>query len=213
MGIITEYSKYWLIVIAIASFGLTYYFYKDQHWINAFSKKLKVTLFSLRFTGLFFCLLLLLGLFLESIQYRDEKPLLITIIDNSSSMKNYSDSSKLKSSISNFKNNVTESVKNKMELVNYTIVEFVECHQKQLNHRCNQRVTNQLDVALNPQSPLLKDVFYHCIWKLKFSFFFKSSKQVLIISLSEITPNARIKINKGIGFLTFGIQTTIWLFE
>lgn len=123
MGIITEYSKYWLIVIAIASFGLTYYFYKDQHWINAFSKKLKVTLFSLRFIGLFFCLLLLLGLFLESIQYRDEKPLLITIIDNSSSMKNYSDSSKLKSSVSNFKNNVTESVKDKMELVNYTIGE------------------------------------------------------------------------------------------
>ena len=30
-----------------------------------------------------------------------------------------------------------------------------------------------------------------------------------MISLSEITPNARITINKGIGILTFGIFTTI----
>lgn len=123
MGIITEYSKYWLILIAFASFGLTYYFYKNQLWTSSFSKKIKITLFSLRFTGLFICLLILLGLFLESIQYREEKPLLITVIDNSSSMKNYSDSSKLKSSISTFQNKVSESVKNKMELVNYTVGE------------------------------------------------------------------------------------------
>jgi hypothetical protein len=40
-----------------------------------------------------------------------------------------------------------------------------------------------------------------------------SNKQVFIIALSEITPNALIKINKGIGFLTFGTDTTIWLLE
>ena len=31
----------------------------------------------------------------------------------------------------------------------------------------------------------------------------------MIISLSEITPNALIKINKGIGFFIFGTETTI----
>ena len=39
----------------------------------------------------------------------------------------------------------------------------------------------------------------------------KSNKQVSIISLSEIIPSALIKINKGIGFLQLGIETTICL--
>ena len=34
---------------------------------------------------------------------------------------------------------------------------------------------------------------------------------VSIISLSDSTPSARIKINSGTGFLTLGIFTTIWL--
>ena len=38
---------------------------------------------------------------------------------------------------------------------------------------------------------------------------FRSSKQYSIIDLSEITPNARIRINNGIGFLTLGISITI----
>ena len=44
------------------------------------------------------------------------------------------------------------------------------------------------------------------------SFSFKSSKHVFIISLSLMTPSARIVINSGIGFLTFGIATTILSF-
>ena len=39
-----------------------------------------------------------------------------------------------------------------------------------------------------------------------------SSKQNSIIFLSDITPNALINMNNGIGFLTFGITTTNWLF-
>ncbi|NDF61234.1 MAG: hypothetical protein EB100_09150, partial [Crocinitomicaceae bacterium] len=76
MGIITEYSKFWLLLIAIVSFALTFYFYKDQHWIYSLSKKIKISLFTLRFTGLFLCFALLLGLLFESIHYRNEKPLL-----------------------------------------------------------------------------------------------------------------------------------------
>ena len=35
-----------------------------------------------------------------------------------------------------------------------------------------------------------------------------SNRQYSIIDLSEITPNALIRINKGIGFFTLGISTT-----
>ena len=41
---------------------------------------------------------------------------------------------------------------------------------------------------------------------------FKFSKHVSMICLSEITPSARITMNKGIGFRTFGMFTTILLF-
>ena len=40
-----------------------------------------------------------------------------------------------------------------------------------------------------------------------------SSKQYSIISLSDIIPYALITINKGTGFLTLGIDTTIWLLD
>ena len=34
-----------------------------------------------------------------------------------------------------------------------------------------------------------------------------------MINLSEMIPNALIRINNGIGFFTLGISTTIWLLE
>ena len=37
------------------------------------------------------------------------------------------------------------------------------------------------------------------------------NKQVRIISLSDITPSARIRIKSGTGFFTLGTETTIWL--
>ena len=123
MGIITEYSKYWLLLIAIISYILTYYFYKNQNWLTSLSSKIKYILYSLRFTGLFLCFSIFLGLFLETIYYRNEKPLLITIIDNSSSMLNYRDSSEVKTSINGYQNKISQSVNDKMEIVNYTIGE------------------------------------------------------------------------------------------
>ena len=39
-----------------------------------------------------------------------------------------------------------------------------------------------------------------------------SSKHIVMISLSEINPNARNTIKSGTGFRTFGILTTILLF-
>ena len=45
------------------------------------------------------------------------------------------------------------------------------------------------------------------------SYLCKSWIQVVIISLSERIPNARKRINKGTGFLTFGTLTTRFRLE
>ena len=42
-----------------------------------------------------------------------------------------------------------------------------------------------------------------------FLFLSRSKRHTRIISLSEMTPSARIRMKSGIGFLTLGIETTI----
>ena len=46
---------------------------------------------------------------------------------------------------------------------------------------------------------------------IKSEYLSKSCKHIVIISLSDKMPNARNKIKRGTGFLTFGIFTTIFL--
>ena len=44
-----------------------------------------------------------------------------------------------------------------------------------------------------------------------FELAFRSKRQYSITDLSDMTPNALIRINSGIGFFTLGISITIWL--
>lgn len=57
------------------------------------------TLVSLRSTVLFILGLLLIGLIFEAVDYRVEKPLIITLTDNSSSLLNYKDSASVKKQV------------------------------------------------------------------------------------------------------------------
>jgi len=68
---------------------------------------------------------LLVGILFEAVDYRIEKPLFITLIDNSSSMKNYSDSSRVKSEIESFENQMKEKYGAKFDFVQYTVASQV----------------------------------------------------------------------------------------
>lgn len=119
----SDISLWWLLPIGILSFGIAYFFYykprKPQDWTP---KQLRI-LFGLRSIGLFLLGLLLLGLLWESIRYRDEKPLFITMVDNSSSMKNYSDSSKVKQRIESFQQRLEERFGDRFELMSLALSE------------------------------------------------------------------------------------------
>jgi hypothetical protein len=121
MHLLTDFSLWWLVPIGIISFALTYFYYQKVSWLNELSSWKKNLVKSLRFSSLFLIGLLLLGLVFEATHYRDEKPIFITLIDNSSSMKNFKDSSTLSKNIAKYRAELKERYEDQFELVEWTI--------------------------------------------------------------------------------------------
>ncbi len=113
----SDISLWWLLPIAILSVGLSWFYYYRPRLATDWTKKQLRQLFALRSVALFVIGLLLLGLLWESIRYRDEKPLFITMVDNSSSMQNYSDSAKVKQRILDFQQQLEERFGDEFELM------------------------------------------------------------------------------------------------
>lgn len=121
MRFISDISLAWLIPVGIAAFLLTYWFYRKEPWLKEISVRVKRTLFALRFLSLFLIGLLLLGILFESVTYRKEKPVFITLVDNSKSLKNYKDSAKVAQRISDFHKELKEKYADKFDLVSYAV--------------------------------------------------------------------------------------------
>jgi hypothetical protein len=93
---------FWIPVIAILSLAISwlYYFWrKDQ---NTYSTSIKWLLFALRSAALFVIGILLLGLIFPRKQTRTEPANIFFLIDQSSSMLNYADSTQVKQEIPKF---------------------------------------------------------------------------------------------------------------
>jgi len=115
MNLISEIPLWWLPIIAILALGASLWYYAKKDWKKEISTSLRYTLVGLRFLSLFLIELLLLGILLESISYKEEKPILLTIVDDSSSMRNYQDSSKVFSSITNCQHELREQFGDKFD--------------------------------------------------------------------------------------------------
>jgi hypothetical protein len=121
MNLITDHSFFWLIPIFFISLGLTFLIYQNKGWVKELKSNQRLTLRVLRFSSLFLILFLLLGIILQATNYREEKPVFISLIDNSSSMLNYKDSSIIKSQIGNFKKELSEKFKDRFELIELNV--------------------------------------------------------------------------------------------
>jgi hypothetical protein len=121
MHLLTDFSLWWLVPIGIISFALTYFYYQKVSWLSELSSWKKNLVKALRFSSLFLIGVLLLGLVFEATHYRDEKPIFITLIDNSSSMKNFKDSSTLSKNISKYRSELKERYEDQFELIEWTI--------------------------------------------------------------------------------------------
>lgn len=123
---------FWILLSLILSLLITFWLFKNVVWIKELSRKYKILLYTLRFLGLFFTFLVIANLFFEKTIYRNEKPLLIALIDNSESMQNYSDSSSVKKSILQLQENIQSKLGNKIDFVSYTIGENVKRNKELL---------------------------------------------------------------------------------
>src|SRR5690606_16997727 len=119
MRFIADITWWWLIPIGAIAFAITYIFYQKKGWLNEISSTLRKLLFTLRFLSLSLLGLLLLGIMIESTNLKKEKPIFITLVDNSSSLKNYSDSNQVLEKINGFHNELKEKYPNKFEFVSY----------------------------------------------------------------------------------------------
>lgn len=110
MNYFSDHSLWWLLPISILAVGFSFYYYFKTDQRSVWNVRQLRVLFSLRTLGLFLLGLLLLGLVWETIQYRPEKPLIITLVDSSTSMLNYKDSNRVKKQIDGFRTELPKSL-------------------------------------------------------------------------------------------------------
>lgn len=97
----SEISLWWIIPILGMAIFLSLWLYsrKTNSWVNELSKSNRIVLITLRILSLFTLGVLLLGIIFQAFIYKNEKPILLIGIDDSISMKNYRDSSKLENRV------------------------------------------------------------------------------------------------------------------
>jgi len=135
MHLLTDFSLWWLVPIGLLSFVLTYFYYQKVSWFTDLAGWKKTLMKSLRFSSLFLIGLLLLGLVFEATHFRDEKPIFITLVDNSSSMKNFKDSSSVDKNLESYRKELTERYADQFELIEWTIGSEQGTNQIQFNEK------------------------------------------------------------------------------
>lgn len=121
MKFFSDISIWWLVPWAALSVLFAVWYYRNQKGLEDISKGTLRGLISLRSVSLFLLGLLLIGLLLESIDHKEEKPVFITLVDTSSSVLNYKDSSEVKSRVANFRKQLEERYKDKFDIVHYSV--------------------------------------------------------------------------------------------
>jgi hypothetical protein len=116
MHLLSSYSLWWIAPIFLLSGLISYLFYKKEVWLNAKSIKLWYTLFSLRTLSLSLIGCLLLGLLFEQSHFETEQPIILTLIDRSSSMNNYKESKRLEEQIKAYQSSLKEKLGERFEL-------------------------------------------------------------------------------------------------
>lgn len=121
MRFISEYSFAYLLPILLLAGLATWYFVVRGNPLTDLPKLAKRSVYMLRFLLLTLIGILLLGLLFEYKRIDHEKPVLITIFDNSSSLLNYKDSASVKGLIKGLQKDMDLQFDERYERVNYLI--------------------------------------------------------------------------------------------
>ena len=126
MAISATFSLLWLFLLLAIAAAITWFFYRNNAWLKAQGRWLQWTIPALRGLGLFLLLTLLLEMTLIVNHSEVEAPILITVFDNSSSIKQYKDSAQVKAQIAAVKASIEEQYGGKFQLAFYTTGEALK---------------------------------------------------------------------------------------
>ncbi|MFA7273058.1 MAG: hypothetical protein WC044_04280 [Crocinitomicaceae bacterium] len=115
MNWISDISLWWIFPWSALAIVLSISLYKRKGWVTELTKFQRSLLISLRTLSFILLGLLLLGVLFEYKSYRDEKPIIITVIDNSSSVLNYKDSAEVKTKLARFQTDLQEKLGEKFD--------------------------------------------------------------------------------------------------
>lgn len=119
MKFISETPLIFVLLFLAIAIALALFLYSDKEK-KKYTKN-RWILVSLRALGLFLIGILFLGLFIQTTKNKDEKPILINLIDQSASMLNFADSSKVKNQIEAYLNAIDNKYADKFTIKNYRI--------------------------------------------------------------------------------------------
>ena len=133
MNFFSDISFFWLVPFGLICFGLAFLYYKNQPQLKGIKTVTRLGLVLLRGSALFLLVILLFGVIFELKETKVEKPVFITLTDNSTSLLNYTDSSQVKSRIEGIHAQLQEQFKDRFEFRNYTVGESVNLDSITLN--------------------------------------------------------------------------------
>ncbi|MFM7596267.1 MAG: hypothetical protein ACKO4Y_08825, partial [Flavobacteriales bacterium] len=113
-------SFFWLLLLLAISGAITWYFYKGNNWLNSQKKVVRWGIPLLRGGGIFLLLTLLLEITLLINHTEVEDPILLTVLDNSSSIVQYKDSVETKRTMNELINAIKNQFAGKYQLAFYT---------------------------------------------------------------------------------------------
>lgn len=121
MKIFSDISLWWVIPILVIAAIVSVFYYKNQQQLTDVSIGKKRLLIILRASAITLLLLFLLGIIIENKEYKTEKPIFISLIDNSTSMLNYKDSANLLKKYNELNKAIKEKYKDRFEFRDYIV--------------------------------------------------------------------------------------------
>lgn len=116
MHLLSSFSLWWILPILAVAAVLSWLFYRQENWIKSKSKILKYSLITLRTLSIGLISILLLGILLEQTHFETEKPIILTLIDRSASMKNYKESPLLERTLTAYKKDIEATLGQECQL-------------------------------------------------------------------------------------------------
>lgn len=144
----SEYSYWWILLIAVISFVIAYFQYQFKIKNSVFSKVTKLVLTILRFCLLFIIGILLLNFYSKFFKNEYIKPVLLVAVDNSQSMIKAKDSLEVKKFLSQQFPEMIQQLQNNFDV---QIMTFGEKILFQDSFSFNEAKTNPENIFFEPQ--------------------------------------------------------------